>query len=163
MAVDVTEQIAVNVPATTVYAAVADVRRMTRWSPECFGVLIWRRTNGAPTRFIGFNRRGWYVWFTSCEVVVAVPGQEFAFDVNIFGLPVARWGYRFAPGAGDGPTPDRATTSTEVTEYWEDRRNRGSLLLGRIFTGHVANDRPAANSEGMRTTLGRLRRELEAV
>jgi len=34
-------------------------------------------------------------------------------------------------------------------------------VLGRIFTGRVANDRPAANREGMRTTLARLKRELE--
>ncbi|MGH8837163.1 MAG: hypothetical protein ACRDWG_19535 [Actinomycetes bacterium] len=50
---------------------------------------------------------------------------------------------------------------TEVTEYWLDRRSRGAFVLGRIFTGRVAYDRPAANREGMRTTLARLKGELE--
>jgi hypothetical protein len=51
---------------------------------------------------------------------------------------------------------------TEVTEHWLDRRGQGARVLGRLFTGRVANDRPQANREGMRTTLARLKRELEA-
>jgi hypothetical protein len=35
-------------------------------------------------------------------------------------------------------------------------------VLGRIFTGRVANHRAEANREGMRTTLARLKHELEA-
>lgn len=50
---------------------------------------------------------------------------------------------------------------TEVTERWQDRRTHGPHLLGRIFTGTVANDRPAANRDGIRATLARLKRELE--
>jgi hypothetical protein len=104
-----------------------------------------------PARFVGFNRRGPFVWFTTCRVVTAEPGQEFAFDVTTFGMPVSRWGYRLA-AAPDG---------TEVTEYWQDRRTGGALLLGRIFTGRVANYRPEANRENMRLTLARLKSELE--
>ena len=48
-----------------------------------------------------------------------------------------------------------------MTEYWLDRRGRGARVLGRLFTGRVANSRPEANREGMRTTLARLKRELE--
>ena len=29
------------------YQAVADVRRMARWSPECFGVWVYRRREGS--------------------------------------------------------------------------------------------------------------------
>jgi hypothetical protein len=142
---------------------------MVRWSPECFAVWVWRRRDGVPTRFVGFNRRGPFVWFTTCRVVTAEPAREFAFDVTTFGLPVSRWGYRMsaaasAPDAGsDGPVvgTTAAADRTEVTEYWLDRRGRGAYVLGRIFTGRVANDRPAANSEGMRTTLARLKGELE--
>jgi hypothetical protein len=85
-------------------------------------------------------------------VVTARPGEEFAFDVTTFGMPVARWSYRLAP-VGEG---------TEVTEAWLDKRSRGAHTLGRIFTGKVAQDRPRANREGMQTTLARLKRELEA-
>src|SRR6185295_6266261 len=118
---------------------------MARWSPETFAVWVTRRRDGWPSRFVGFNRRKGYVWFTTCRVVTAEPGREFAFDVFTFGQPVARWGYRLEPAAG----------GTTVTEYWQDRRNRAATRLGRIFTGKVTTDRPAANRTGMRTTLER--------
>jgi hypothetical protein len=35
-------------------------------------------------------------------------------------------------------------------------------VLGRVFTGKAARNRPELNREGMRTTLARLKRELEA-
>lgn len=151
MPAEVSERIVVAGPPGAVYEAVSDLRRMARWSPECFANLVWRRRDGRPVRFVGFNRRGAYVWFTTCQVTTAVPGQEFAFDVTIFGLPTSRWGYRLAP------VPD----GTDVTEYWVDRRGRAAKVIGRIFTGKVADDRPAANRAGMRTTLERLKRELE--
>lgn len=141
-----------SAPPERVYAAVAEVRRMARWSPECIGVwVLRRRPDGGPGTFVGFNRRGPFVWFTTCKVAVADPGREFAFDVSTFGLPVARWGYRFSPADGD---------RTEVLEYWEDRRTRGAMTLGRIFTGRSSAVRPDVNRDGMRVTLERLSREL---
>ncbi|MEU4565263.1 SRPBCC family protein [Micromonospora sp. NPDC023956] len=149
---EIAERIIVAAPAQQVYAAVADVRRMARWSPECFAVWVTRRGGGRPDRFVGWNRRGPFLWFTTCRVVTATPGEEFAFEVTTFGQPVARWGYRFA--ATDG--------GTRVTEYWQDRRNGAAHLLGRVFTGRAANQRPVVNRDGMRKTLDRLKRELEA-
>jgi hypothetical protein len=84
-------------------------------------------------------------------VVAAAPGKEFTFDVTTFGMPVSRWSYRLAAVPG----------GTEVTEHWADRRSRGARVLGRVFTGRVASSRAEANREGMRTTLTRLKRELE--
>jgi hypothetical protein len=149
---DVAERITVGVSPAEAYRAVSDVRRMARWSPECFAVLVWSRKDGLPARFVGLNRRGPWVWFTTCHVVAARPGEEFAFDVTTFGMPVARWSYRMAAAGG----------GTEVTESWWDQRGRGAHVLGRVFTGKVANNRAEANREGMRTTLARLKRELEA-
>jgi uncharacterized protein YndB with AHSA1/START domain len=151
MSDEVAEHITVGVPPADVYLAVSDVRRMTRWSPECFATLVWSRRGGVPARFVGFNRRGPWVWFTTCRVVAAKPGQEFTFDVTTFGMPVSRWSYQLA-GVANG---------TEVTERWLDQRGRGAHVLGRVFTGKVASDRPQANRAGMRTTLERLKRELE--
>ncbi|MFB6392745.1 SRPBCC family protein [Polymorphospora lycopeni] len=148
---ELAERITVAAPTETVYAAVADLRRMTRWSPECFAIWVTARNGGRPRRFVGWNRRGPFLWFTTGRVVVAEPGREFAFDVTAFGQPVARWGYRFTPADG----------GTEVTEYWHDRRNRAAMVLGRIFTGKVAKVRPAANREGMRQTLTRLKDDVE--
>jgi Polyketide cyclase / dehydrase and lipid transport len=153
MSSEVAEQVTMAVPAERAYAAVADVRRMGRRSPECFAVWVYARRAGRPRRFVGFNRRGGYVWFTTCRVVVDEPGAEFAFDVTSFGLPVSRWGYRFAPRPDGG---------TDVTEYWDDRRGRAVTVLGRVFTGRAALNRPEVNRAGMRTTLTRLKAELEA-
>jgi hypothetical protein len=148
---EVTEQMTIKAPPREVFAAVADLHRMARWSPECFAVWICRSLDGLPQRFVGWNRRRGYVWFTTCRVVVARPGEEFAFDVTTFGQPVSRWGYRFAPAEG----------GTVVTEYWQDRRNKASRILGRVFTGEVATRRPQVNREAMRTTLTRLKSDLE--
>jgi uncharacterized protein YndB with AHSA1/START domain len=148
---EIAERITVGAPAADVYQAVSDVRRMARWSPECFAALVWSRRGGVPARFVGLNRRGPWVWFTTCRVVAAEPGKQFAFDVTTFGMPVSRWSYQLAAVAG----------GTEVTERWLDRRGRGAHVLGRVFTGKVANSRPEANRDGMRTTLDRLKRELE--
>jgi uncharacterized protein YndB with AHSA1/START domain len=147
------EQITVSAPPDAVYAAISDVRRIARWSPECFAVWVWRRRGSQPARFIGWNRRGAYVWFTSCRVVTADPGREFTFDVSTFGQPVARWGYRLTPTEG----------GTLVTEYWQDHRNRVANTLGRVFTGSAAKRRPEVNREGMRQTLNRLKGELESL
>lgn len=152
MYAEVAERVTVGAEPSEVYAAVSDVRRMSRWSPECFAAWVWRARAGVPTRFVGFNRRGPFVWFTTCRVVAARPGQEFAFDVSTFGMPVSRWSYQLAAVPG----------GTQVTECWQDRRSRGAHVLGRVFTGRVANARPQANRDGMRTTLERLKRELEA-
>ncbi|WP_187776116.1 hypothetical protein [Antrihabitans cavernicola] len=46
------------------------------------------------TKFVGWNRQR-YLWFTTCKVVTAEPNKEFAFEVTSFGLPIAKWGYRF--------------------------------------------------------------------
>ncbi|MGH3699433.1 MAG: SRPBCC family protein [Pseudonocardiaceae bacterium] len=152
MSTPVEEHVVVGSPTAEAFAAVADVRRMVRWSPECFAVWVWRRKDGMPTRFIGWNKHGPFVWFTTCQVRVANPSVEFAFDVTAFGFPVARWGYRFSPAEG----------GTEVTEYWMDKRGRGATVLGRIFTGKSATMRSEINRDGMRKTLHRLKSELES-
>jgi hypothetical protein len=152
MSAEVAESVVVDAEPAAVYTAVSDVRGMARWSPECFATWVWSRRGEQAARFVGFNRRGPLLWFTTCRVVVAEPGEEFAFDVTTFGMPVSRWTYRLAP------VPE----GTELTEHWLDRRTRGAQILGRIFTGRVAANRPEANREGMRTTLKRLKEELES-
>ncbi|MFE2107540.1 SRPBCC family protein [Kitasatospora sp. NPDC059463] len=153
----VEESVAVAADPAVVYRAVSEVRRMGEWSPECRAVWARRGPLRAGDRFVGFNRRGPFVWFTTCRVTTAEPGREFAFRVDALGLPVARWGYRFEPD-GDG--------GTTLTEYWQDlRTGRGAPfaeLLGKVFTGVPAQRRAAANRAGMRATLARIRQSLTA-
>lgn len=66
----------------------------------------------------------------------------------------ARWAYRLTPTA----------SGTTVTEYWIDKRTRGSHVLGRIFLGAAAKEgiRKEINHDGMRQSLRRIKSELES-
>jgi hypothetical protein len=144
-----------------VYAAVADPRRTREWSPEVFACWVRGKAIVPGTKFVGFNRIGWRVWFTTCQVTLAVPGEAFAFRVSTFGMPVALWGYRI-----EDVTDGSATPRTRLTEYWEDLRrdNRGAALtslMGRVFTGVSAERRSAVNRAGMRATIGRIKAAVE--
>ncbi|TNY34561.1 SRPBCC family protein [Thermomonospora catenispora] len=155
------ESLVVAADPLRVYEAVADLRRMGRWSPECFAVWVLGRSKGRAepgTAFVGFNRIRWRVWFTTGRVTAAVPGEAFAFRVSSLGVPVAVWGYRME-GIGEG--------RTRLTEYWEDLRREGRgaalvSLLGRVFTGVPAERRAAHNRRGMRITLERIKAAVEA-
>jgi hypothetical protein len=151
----VEETILVNASAESVYRAVSDLRRMGEWSPECVGVWSRSRHFEAGTRFIGWNRRRLWFWFTSCSVVRAEKARDFAFSVHTFGMPVALWGYRF----------EDQDSGCLVTEYWVDLRTGRSApaakLLGLVFTGTPPKRRSAANREGMRATLARLKAVVE--
>ncbi|WP_433474477.1 SRPBCC family protein [Spirillospora sp. CA-142024] len=157
----VEESVVVAAGARDVYAAVADLRRMGEWSPEVFATWVRGRAIASGTKFVGFNRIGWRVWFTTCQVTSAVPGRAFAFRVSSFGIPVALWGYRIEDVAEDPAEP-----RTRLTEYWEDLRrdNRGAAfvsLLGKVFTGVPAEGRAEVNRKGMRATLDRIRTAAE--
>ncbi|MCW2898061.1 MAG: Activator of Hsp90 ATPase 1 family protein [Streptosporangiaceae bacterium] len=154
----VEESVVVAAPPERVYAAVADVRRMGEWSPETFAVWARGGSVRAGTTFVGFNRLGWRVWFTSGRVTAAEPGRVFAFRVSSFRIPVALWGYRIE-GIGGG--------STRLTEYWEDLRRDGPgarviSVLGRTVSGVKAERRAGLNRRGMRTTLDRIKAALES-
>ncbi|MFE6225554.1 MULTISPECIES: SRPBCC family protein [unclassified Streptomyces] len=151
------ESVVVDAPPVVVYGLVADLRGMGRWSPECRAVWVLRPPARAGSRFVGFNRRGPFLWPTVGRVVRARTDSEFVFDVSAFGLPIARWGYRFEPeGAG-----------TRVTEFWQDLRTggprgRAAELLGTVFAGSGPARRVALNRAGMRTTLARIARAATA-
>ncbi|ROO90062.1 polyketide cyclase/dehydrase/lipid transport protein [Actinocorallia herbida] len=150
------ESVLIDASPETVFAAVSDPRQVVRWSPEVFRVWVRDEPIEEFSRFVGFNRRGPFVWFTNCEVTVHDPERVFAFRVMSFGMEVALWGYRLEP-VGSG---------TRLTEYWQDLR-RGSRtaplvsLLGRVFTGTPPARRAALNRAGMRTTLTGIKAALE--
>ncbi|MFJ7068113.1 SRPBCC family protein [Streptomyces sp. NPDC101115] len=151
------ESVRVDADRSTLYGLVSDLRNMGRWSPECRGVWVRRPPVRTGTRFVGFNRRGPFLWFTTGRVTTARPGEEFVFDVGVFGLPIARWGYRFETEEG----------GTRVTETWQDlRTGRGgglASLLGTVFAGTNPERRIAVNRHSMRTTLARLAAQATAV
>ncbi|MFE7414912.1 SRPBCC family protein [Streptomyces laurentii] len=129
------------------YGLVAEVRNMGRWSPECRGVWAPGGAPRAGSRFVGFNRRGPFVWFTTCRVVEAVPGEAFVFDVGVFGLPIARWGYRF-----DAYEESDGTDGTDGTDGREaDGTGTGSGEPGGDQTGGAGTSGAGARS-GTRVT-----------
>jgi uncharacterized protein YndB with AHSA1/START domain len=151
------ESVMIGAPPEQVYEAVADPRRMAEWSPEVFAVWVRGRAVRPGLRFVGFNRIGPRVWFTTCRVTDAVAGRAFVFRVSSFGIPVAEWGYRVEE-TGDG--------ASRLTEHWADLRrdHPGAGLvsfLGRLFTGVPAEGRAEANRRGMRATLDRIKAALE--
>lgn len=112
-----TEEVVINVPVDRVYAQVADVTQMGRWSPENTGATI-RDSGivGVGTVFDGRNLRGRLRWTTRCEVIAADENECFAFKVRAIGwdrpflrFPIATWTYRFR-------SIDEATTA--VSETW---------------------------------------------
>ncbi len=144
-------------PARRIWDLIADVTNTGRFSPETFeaewidgatGPALGARFRGHVNR----NERGILKYWTVCEVVECEPGKVFAFDVITNGRALNRWRYELAP-IGDG---------TDVTESF--RLAPAPLLkLYWFFAGRGPWSRRKTNINGMRTTLERIKAEVEAV
>ena len=136
-----------------VYDLIADVTRMGQWSPETRSCRWVRGASSAKVgaRFRGSNRNGWHRWSTTCTVTAADPGRRFAFDVDLFGVPVATWSYDITPEDG----------GSRVIERWADRRPGWLERISPVATG--VRDRAERNRAGMAETLDRLRQAAEHV
>lgn len=142
----------IDAPPAAVWSLVSDVTRIGEYSPETFEAE-W--TGGATgpevgARFRGHvkrNGRGPTYW-APCVVTACEPGREFAFGVGPPGRVVNTWRYRLeASGSGTD-----VTESFELTDTWALRLYW--RLLGRA--------RGKTNHKGMKSTLERMKAELEA-
>jgi uncharacterized protein YndB with AHSA1/START domain len=140
-----------DAPPMRVWDLVSDVTKIGRYSPETFeaewvdgatGPAVGARFRGHVKR----NGRGPTYW-TTCTVLASEPGREFAFGVGNGERPLNVWRYRLAP-AGDG---------TDVTESFELTRTVGLRIYWALF-GWA---RGRTNRNGMRTTLERIKAEVE--
>ena len=138
-------------PPAKVWALVSDVTRIGEYSPETFeaewldgatGPAVGARFRGHVKR----NGRGPVYW-AECEVTDCVPNEAFGFAVGSAAKPVNTWKYELAP-AGDG---------TDVTESFRLPDNLPTKLYW-LLAGWA---RGKTNREGMRTTLERMKAELE--
>ena len=136
----------------TVYGLVADVTRMGEWSPETVSAEWLDGATGAAVgaKFKGKNKRK-MGWSTTCTVLAADPGHEFAFDV---GKGETQWRYRFEPSGG----------GTDVTESFEVVKEPGAFgkLLTRLGTGLPWEARDADLVKGMEQTLANLKTKAES-
>lgn len=138
-------------PPERIWELVSDVTRIGRYSPETFEAE-WLHGTTAPAigaRFRGHvkrNGKGPAYW-TTCTVLAATPGREFAFGVGSRTKPLNVWRYRLEP-AGDG---------TDVTESFE----LAKTPMLRLYWALLGWARGRTNRNGMRTTLERIKAEVE--
>ena len=134
------------------YDMVADVTRMGEWSPVC--KACWWDDGGGPrvgATFTGRNELPERTWEMTSEVVVADPGREFAWVVQVTGT---RWGYTFTPVDG----------ATEITESWEFPPRAFEVLSERFgddAPAQIANRQELART-GMAATLAAIKKAAEA-
>jgi uncharacterized protein YndB with AHSA1/START domain len=140
-----------NASAEKVWELLSDVTRIGRYSPETFeaewldgatGPAVGARFRGHVKR----NRKGPTYW-TTCTVLASDPGREFAFGVGNSAKPLNTWRYQLEP-VGDG---------TDVTESFQ-LANTAPL---RVYWTLLGWARGKTNREGMRTTLERIKAEVE--
>jgi hypothetical protein len=142
-------------PAQQIWELVSDVTRIGLYSPETFEAEWLEGATGPSVgaKFRGHvkrNGRGPTYW-TSCTVTESVPGESFIFGVGGSDEPLNVWGYRLAPATtGTG-------TGTDVTESFALTPTLGL----RIYWALLGWARGRTNRNGMRTTLERIKAEVE--
>jgi uncharacterized protein YndB with AHSA1/START domain len=139
-------------PPERIWDLVSDVTKIGRYSPETFeaewldgatGPAVGARFRGHVKR----NGRGPTYW-TTCTVTAAEPNREFAFGVGPSKRPINVWSYRLEP-SGDG---------TDVTESFA----LVNTLPIRLYWAALGWARGRTNRNGMRTTLERMKAEVES-
>jgi hypothetical protein len=135
-----------------VWALVSDVTRIGEYSPETFEAE-W--LDGATGPDVGVTFRGHVkrngigpTYWSTCRIEVCEPERAFAFGVLTGGNVTNTWRYDLAPGDRGG---------TDVTESFHLTEN----LPLRIYWFLLGWARGKTNREGMRTTLERMKAELE--
>ncbi len=134
-----------------VWDLVSDVTKIGRYSPETFEA-VW--IDGATGPALGARFRGHVkrngkgpIYWTTCTVTACEPGREFAFGVGNGDTPLNVWSYQLEP-SGDG---------TDVTESFALARTAPL----RLYWALLGWARGRTNREGMRTTLERIKAEVE--
>src|ERR1700722_3600972 len=138
-------------PADRVWDLVSDVTRIGEFSPETFeaewlggaaGPAVGAKFRGHVKR----NQKGTTYW-TTCTVTASGPGREFSFGVGRPEKPLNVWRYQLEVN-GDG---------TDVTESF----TLAKPLPLRLYWAMLGWARGKTNRDGMRTTLERIKAEVE--
>jgi uncharacterized protein YndB with AHSA1/START domain len=132
----------------SVWEVLADVTRMSEWSPECRKVVVLGSPKeGVGTTLLGLNRRGWAMWPTTSKVVRYEPAKAVAWKTRESG---ATWSYELAPSNG-GTT---LTGRRELPAY-----TVGTRLMAPLIGGAQGHDEELG--DGIRTTLERIKAVVE--
>jgi uncharacterized protein YndB with AHSA1/START domain len=142
-----------DAPPDRVWDLVSEVTRIGSYSPETFEAEWLDGATGPEVgaRFRGHVKRNGKgpIYWTSCTVLASEPGREFAFGVGARDKPLNTWRYRLEP-AGDG---------TDVTESFE----LTDTAVLRLYWALLGWARGRTNRNGMRTTLERIKAEVEPI
>lgn len=142
---EVTRQMAAT--PEQVWSLVADVTRMSEWSPVITR-CEWSDGASGPAlgaRFVGHNRQNGARWSRECAITACDPGRELAFETYFRGEASTRWRYRFEPSDG----------GTTVTESYEVVAMPLWVRAIRRVPGMVERSRRDAR-RGMELTLQRI-------
>jgi uncharacterized protein YndB with AHSA1/START domain len=141
----------IEAPPQPIWDLLSDVTKIGRYSPETFEAewLDGAKGPAAGAKFRGHVKRNGIgpVYWTTAIVRDCVPGSSFAFGIGSSDKPLSVWGYTLEP---DG-------SGTLVTEYF-DLSPRWWLRLYWTLWGW---SRGKVNRKGMRTTLERVKSEVE--
>jgi uncharacterized protein YndB with AHSA1/START domain len=141
----------INAPASKVWGLVSDVTRIGSYSPETFDAEWLEGATGPAVgaKFRGHVKRNGKgpIYWTTCAVRECEPDKVFSFGVGASDKPLNIWSYRLEP-AGDG---------TDVTESFQ----LADTALLRLYWAVLGWARGKTNREGMRTTLERIKAEVE--
>jgi len=140
-----------NAPAKQIWELVSDVTKIGSYSPETFEAEWLEGATGpaAGAKFRGHVKRNGKgpIYWTTCTVRECEPDKVFSFGIGPSDRPLNIWSYRLEP-AGDG---------TDVTESF----HLADRVWLRLYWALLGWARGKTNREGMRTTLERIKAEVE--
>ncbi len=148
------ESVTVHMEASpeAIWELVSDVTKIGRYSPETFEAE-WLDGAAGPSvgaRFRGHVKRNGIgpTYWTTCTVDECEPGRVFTFAVGPPGKALTVWGYRMEP----------TEHGTDVTETFA----LGDAGVLRVYWALLGWARGRTNRNDMRTTLERIKAEVEA-
>lgn len=145
------ESIDIAAPPHRVWQVVADLGRMSEWSPQVVKTIVRERPIRLGTGTLNINRRGPLVWPTRAKVVRFEPQQEIAFRIkDNFTI----WSFALAPNDAGG------TTLTQRREAPDGTSGISSFFVDKLLGGQRGFQ--AELQQGMRQTLKRIKAAVES-
>jgi uncharacterized protein YndB with AHSA1/START domain len=138
-------------PPQDIWDLVSDVTKIGRYSPETFEAEWLEGATGPAVgaKFRGHVKRNGIgpVYWTTCTVLECEPGRVFGFGVGPGAKPLSIWKYQL----------ESARDGTDVTESF----TLAPTALLRLYWALLGWARGRTNRNGMRTTLERVKAEVE--
>ena len=146
---ELTAAITIDAPPAQVWALVADLERMSAWSPQVVKTVALGKPVRLGTRFVNLNRQGGKRWPTTAKVVRYEPEREIAFRIT-----ENRTVWSFQLEVADGGT--LLTHRRETPE--------GISALSTVLTRYLLGGKEPFERElltGMEQTLARIKADTE--